>query len=196
MIQTLRPAHTAGVLARKAKRKADGQNLSRVVIRKIEESEIKKKERVSGERGLFEVHLKGREKPIFVNKANERVCKDGSYPAKPRKHPGTLALQQIRHFQRSTDLLIRRAPFRRLVREIAQDFKNDLRFQECALDALQEAAEAYLVDLMSKTNMAAIHRKCVTIQPKDMRHVRNLEGWTTGMVAGYVRPASSSKRDG
>lgn len=59
--------------------------------------------------------------------------------------PGTVALREIRKYQKSTDLLIRKLPFQRLVREIAQDFKNDLRFQSTAILALQEAAEAYLV---------------------------------------------------
>ena len=67
---------------------------------------------------------------------------------KPMKyHPGTVALREIRYFQKTTDLLIRKLPFQRLVREIAQDFKQDLRFQGKAIMALQEAAEIYLTGL-------------------------------------------------
>jgi histone H3/H4 len=67
---------------------------------------------------------------------------------RPHRHrPGTLALREIRKYQRNTDLLIRKRPFQRLVREIAQDYRPDLRFQSAALQALQEAAEAYLVQL-------------------------------------------------
>ena len=73
-----------------------------------------------------------------------------------------------RRYQKSTELLIRKLPFQRLVREIAQDFKTDLRFQSSAIGALQEAAESYLVGLFEDTNLAAIHAKRVTIQPKDM----------------------------
>lgn len=62
-----------------------------------------------------------------------------------RYRPGTVALREIRRYQKSTELLIRKLPFQRLVREIAQDFKTDLRFQSTAILALQEAAEAYLV---------------------------------------------------
>jgi len=62
-----------------------------------------------------------------------------------RYRPGTVALREIRRYQKSTELLIRKLPFQRLVREIAQDFKTDLRFQGAAVLALQEAAEAYLV---------------------------------------------------
>merc|ERR1711908_111819 len=58
--------------------------------------------------------------------------------------PGTVALREIRKYQKSTELLIRKLPFQRLVREIAQDYKTDLRFQSHAVLALQEASEAYL----------------------------------------------------
>uniref|UniRef100_A0A8K9VB82 Histone H3 n=1 Tax=Oncorhynchus mykiss TaxID=8022 RepID=A0A8K9VB82_ONCMY len=68
--------------------------------------------------------------------------------AKPHRYrPGTVALREIRRYQKSTELLIRKLPFQRLVREIAQDFKTDLRFQSSAVMALQEASEAYLVGL-------------------------------------------------
>ncbi|KAG5642541.1 hypothetical protein DXG03_002579 [Asterophora parasitica] len=81
-----------------------------------------------------------------------------------RFRPGTVALREIRRYQKSTELLIRKLPFQRLVREIAQDFKTDLRFQSSAVMALQEAAEAYLVSLFEDTNLAAIHAKRVTIR--------------------------------
>ncbi|KAH6935981.1 hypothetical protein HPB50_012000 [Hyalomma asiaticum] len=64
---------------------------------------------------------------------------------KPHRYrPGTVALREIRRYQKSTELLIRKLPFQRLVREVAQDFKTQLRFQSSAVQALQEAAEAYL----------------------------------------------------
>ncbi|KAF9290196.1 histone H3.1 [Mortierella antarctica] len=78
----------------------------------------------------------------------------------------------------STELLIRKLPFQRLVREIAQDFKTDLRFQSSAIGALQEAS-AYLVSLFEDTNLAAIHAKRVTIQPKDIHLARRLHGERT-----------------
>jgi histone H3 len=93
-----------------------------------------------------------------------------------RFRPGTVALREIRKYQRTTELLIRKLPFGRLVREIAQDFKNDLRFQSTAVMALQEAAEAYLVGLFEDTNLCAIHAKRVTIQPKDMILARRIRG--------------------
>ncbi|CAH2021283.1 unnamed protein product [Acanthoscelides obtectus] len=70
----------------------------------------------------------------------------------------------------------RKLPFQRLVREIAQDFKTDLRFQSSAVMALQEASEAYLVGLFEDTNLCAIHAKRVTIMPKDIQLARRIRG--------------------
>jgi histone H3 len=94
---------------------------------------------------------------------------------RPRRYrPGTVALREIRKFQKSTDLLIRKLPFQRLVREICQD--KDFRFQSKAMLALQEASEAYLVNLFEWTYLAAIHAKRVTIMPKDMQLARRIRG--------------------
>lgn len=82
----------------------------------------------------------------------------------------------MRRYQKSTELLIRKLPFQRLVREVAQDFKPDLRFQASAVLALQEAAEAYLVGLFEDTNLCAIHAKRVTIMPKDIALARRIRG--------------------
>ena len=87
-----------------------------------------------------------------------------------------MALRESRKYQKSTDLLIRKAPFQRLVREVAQDYKNDLRFQSTAVLALQEAAESYLVGLFEDTNLCAIHAKRVTIMPKDIQLARRIRG--------------------
>ena len=93
-----------------------------------------------------------------------------------RYRPGTKALKEIRTYQKSTELLIRKLPFQRLVREITQDFKADIRFQSTAILALQEAAEAYLVGLFEDTNLCAIHAKRVTVMPKDMQLARRIRG--------------------
>lgn len=108
-----------------------------------------------------------------------RVSRNKLMPAggKPHRYrPGTVALREIRRYQKSTELLIRKLPFQRLVREIAQDFKMDLRFQTSAVGALQEAAEAYLIGLFEDTNLCAIHAKRVTIMPKDMQLARRIRG--------------------
>ena len=93
-----------------------------------------------------------------------------------RYRPGTVALREIRRYQKCTELLISKLPFARLVHEIAQDFKTDLRFQREAIGALQEAGEAYLVGLFDDTNLCAIHAKRVTIMPKDIQLAHRIRG--------------------
>ena len=100
----------------------------------------------------------------------------GSVKRPHRYRPGTVALREIRRYQKSTELLIRKLPFQRLVREIAQEFKTDIRFQSTAILAIQEAAEAYLVGLFEDTNLCAIHAKRVTITAKDMQLARRIRG--------------------
>ena len=96
---------------------------------------------------------------------------------KPKRYrPATVALREIRKYQKSTELLIRKCPFQRLVREITQDFKPMMRFQSTAILALQEAAEAYLVGLFEDTNMCASHAGRITIQPKDIQLARRIRG--------------------
>lgn len=93
-----------------------------------------------------------------------------------RYRPGTKALRDIRRYQKSTETLIRKLPFQRLVRTIARDFHSDLRFQQKAIEALQQASEAYIVGLFEDTNLLAIHGKRVTIFPKDMQLARRIRG--------------------
>lgn len=95
---------------------------------------------------------------------------------KPRYRPGTKALREIRQYQKSTTLLLRRLPFQRLVREVASDFRSELRFKSDAIAALQEASEAYLVNLFEDTNLCALHAKRVTIFPKDIQLARRIRG--------------------
>jgi len=111
------------------------------------------------------------------NKAARKSAPVSSGLKKPHRYrPGTVALREIRKFQKSTELLIRKLPFQRLVREISTEFKSDLRFQSQAVLALQEAAEAYLVGLFEDTNLCAIHAKRVTIMPKDIQLARRIRG--------------------
>jgi histone H3 len=113
----------------------------------------------------------------LATKAARRSGPASAGVRKPHRYrPGTVALREIRRYQKSTDLLIRKAPFQRLVREIAQNFGTDLRFQSTAVLALQEAAEAYLIGLLEDTNLCAIHAKRVTIMPKDIQLARRIRG--------------------
>ncbi|XP_035584245.1 uncharacterized protein LOC113928020 [Zalophus californianus] len=94
-------------------------------------------------------------KQLATKAARKSAPATGGVKKPHRYRPGTVALREIRRYQKSTELLIRKLPFQRLVREIAQDFKTDLRFQSSAVMALQEACEAYLVGLFEDTNLAA-----------------------------------------
>ena len=107
---------------------------------------------------------------------SNRVPSTGGIKRPHQYRPGTVALCEIRRYQSSTELLIRKLPFARLVREIAQDFNTDLQFQREAIGALQEASEAYLVGLFEDTNLCAIHAKWVTIMPKDIQLTRRIQG--------------------
>ena len=115
-------------------------------------------------------------KQLATKAARKSAPATGGVKKPHRFRPGTVALREIRKYQKSTELLIRKLPFQRLVREIAQDFKTDLRFQSSAVSALQEAAEAYLVGLFEDTDLCAIHAKRVTIMPKDIQLARRIRG--------------------
>jgi len=99
-------------------------------------------------------------------------------PGKRRYRPGTRALMEIRRYQKSTNLLIPKLPFSRIIREICDKVvpRGHLRFQSAAIQALQEAAEAYLVNLFEDSLLCAIHAKRVTLMPKDMTLARRIRG--------------------
>lgn len=106
------------------------------------------------------------------------------YAKKRRYKPGTLALKEIKRYQKSTDLLLLKLPFSRLVREVALSMSTTgdiVRWQSQAIMALQEAAEAFLVHLFEDTNICAIHAKRVTIMQKDMQLARRIRGAWGGL---------------
>lgn len=120
-----------------------------------------------------------REKSVVSSGLLRNQPGDPVEPQKRKHKSGTVALREIKKFQKSTDLLIRKLPFARLVREIVQEeFGNDAdyRWQSVAILALQEASEAYLVHLLEDTNLCAIHAKRVTIMQKDIHLARRLRG--------------------
>jgi histone H3 len=93
-----------------------------------------------------------------------------------RWRPGTVALREVRRLQKGTELLVAKAPFSRLVREIAEGHKSGLRFQASAVAAIQEATEAFVVSLLSDANLTALHANRVTAMPRDLQLVRRLRG--------------------
>ncbi|XP_058865084.1 histone H3-like centromeric protein A [Acipenser ruthenus] len=129
-------------------------------------------------------------KPSPKKSPLRRVSGPGSAPSSvgqsPRRRkrfrPGTRALMEIRKYQKSTELLIRKAPFSRLVREVCQSVSSqDLKWQSLALIALQEAAEAFLVRLFEDSYMCSIHAKRVTLYPKDLQLARRIRGIHHGL---------------
>jgi histone H3 len=113
---------------------------------------------------------------LATKAARKSIPTSGGVKKPHRYRPGTVALREIRRYQKSTDLLIRKAPFQRLVKQIAQEIKESVRFQSTAVLALQEASEYYLVGLFEDTNMCTLHGKRVTITPKDMQLARRIRG--------------------
>ena len=113
-----------------------------------------------------------------------KPMKAKTQPAKPHRfRPGTVAMREIRRYQRTYDLLIPRLPFNKLVRDLAYEILKEemgenakLQFQASALDGLQEATEHYLVKLLEDSNLNAIHANRVTVQPKDIKLARRIRG--------------------
>ena len=115
-------------------------------------------------------------KQLATKAARKSAPATGGVKKPHRYRPGTVALREIRRYQKTTKLLMRKVPFQRVVREIAQDFKRDIRFQANAMLALQEASEAYLVGLFEDSNLCAIHAKRVTVMKVDMELARKIRG--------------------
>nr|UHA57730.1 histone H3.5 [Crypthecodinium cohnii] len=86
------------------------------------------------------------------------------------------ALEEIRKLQKSSDFMVRKLPFQRLVREVTRTINEDLRFQQSAIEALQEASESYLVSLFEDSNLCAVHGKRVTVMPRDLALAQRLRG--------------------
>lgn len=128
-------------------------------------------------------------KSMGTPKASRRksgAAQDEDVTRKARRFkPGTVALREIRRYQRSTDLLLLKLPFSRLVREIGLSLLpvdgESLRWQSQAIQALQEAAEAFMVHLFEDTNLCAIHAKRVTIMQKDIQLARRIRGAWGGL---------------
>jgi histone H3 len=157
-------------------------------------------------KGTVKKQADGRQKAKAVLKddARKAVSKALSTQGQPQKtiqalktaqgkphrwRAGTVALREIRRYQKLTELLLRKGPFQRLVREIAQDFHSSLRFQSEAILALQEAAEAFVVGLMEHGQLCAIHARRVTLFPKDIQLAQHLRRDTKYYTYSHNAPA-------
>ena len=115
-------------------------------------------------------------KQLATQAARKSAPASGGVKKPHRYRPGTVALREIRKYQKGTNLLIPKKPFSMLAKEIFQDFKGDFRFQGSTFSALQESSEAYLVGLFEDANLCAIHAKRVTLMPKDIQLARRIRG--------------------
>ncbi|XP_078388946.1 histone H3, embryonic-like [Cetorhinus maximus] len=113
-------------------------------------------------------------KQLATKAARKSARATGGVKNPHRYEPGTVALREIRRYQKS-ELLIRKVAFQSLVREIAQDL-GVLLVQSSAVMALQEASEAYLVELFEEAKQCTIHAKRVTIMPEDIQLARRIRG--------------------
>ena len=115
--------------------------------------------------------------PTFAKKQPRSQSDKASAQHQPHRYwPGMVVLREIERYQKSTELLICKLPFQCLVHEILQGFGVGFRVTPAMMMALQEAAEAYLVQLLKDSNLCAIHAKRITIQPKDIQLVRRIRG--------------------
>ena len=122
----------------------------------------------------------------ILHKMFKRKSTTGGIKKPHRYHPELLALHEIRRYQQSTESLIKRTPFNKLIKEISQEYRIcpegsgtpsvQVRFQSMALAALQEAAENFLVGLFEDVNLLAVHAKRVTVMPHDIQLALRIRG--------------------
>lgn len=129
--------------------------------------------KTTARRGLKPPSLR---KELAIGAKRKTKPSPGGIRKRRRFRPGTVALREIRRYQKSTELLLAKGPFQRLVKETALELMPNLRFQSSAVLALQEASEAYLVELFEDTNLCAMHGKRVTIMVKDIQLARRIRG--------------------
>ena len=121
----------------------------------------------------------------------QKILRGGNTPTggvkKPHWYrPGMVALREIRRYQKSTECLIKRTPFQKLIREISQEYRVcrdgpgtpsiQVQFQSTAIAVLQEAAENFIAGLFKDVNLLAVHAKRVTIMPRDIRLALRIRG--------------------
>ena len=107
---------------------------------------------------------------------SKKAKKSGGKGGKRKFKPGTVALREIRKIQKSGALLVKKAPFQRLVRAEVAPMKSSCKFKPSALAAVQEAAEAYATSTLEGAVMLQLHRKRKTLIKKDIEYVRRIKG--------------------
>ena len=145
-------------------------------------SDVQPVRRVPSKLTSKKIAMKGGKQPrkhLLHKLIRQNKSATGGIKKPHRYHPGLLALRGICRYQQSTDCLIKRTPFNKLIKEISQEYRVcpdgpgtpsvQVRFQLTALAAFQEAAENFLVGLFEDVNLLAVHAKRVTVMPHDIR---------------------------
>lgn len=115
----------------------------------------------------LEIKTGGKKPAKTISSSASKQVPSSLSQAKAKFKPGSIALREIRKYQKSSDLLIRKRPFQRLVRHLVS-FNSELRFQSAALVIFQEAAENFLISLLEDAYRCAVHAKRVTLLPRDI----------------------------
>jgi histone H3/H4 len=124
---------------------------------------------------------------MFSEDMKKKLCNVKSVTRK--RTPGVKSIEEIKHYQGCEYLILPRSSFARFVREVAQDFKTDLRFSTNAITVLQYAVENYVIEMLEDANLAAIHAKRTTIQPKDIQLASRIAGENVVNNPGPMPPS-------
>ena len=147
--------------------RVERERIKKANVQRARVAKERKEKNMGGKDG--EGDRKGeKEQGVDCRKGEEKHGRETMKNKTGRVRRGMKALREIKRYQTSTDLLIKRLPFQRVVQEIAQNIRTDLRFQSMAIMALQEAGEALLVGLLEPANLCTVHMKRVTVMPKDI----------------------------
>ena len=152
-------------------------------------SDVQPERRVPSKLTSKKVATKGGKQPrkhLLHKLIRQNKSTTGGIKKPHRYHLGLLALREICRYQQSTNCLIKRTPFNKLIKEISQEYRVcpdgpgtpsvQVRFQSTALAALQEATENFLVGLFEDVNLSAVHAKRVTVMPHDIRLALRIRG--------------------
>ena len=121
-------------------------------------------------------NIKGVQKQVKSSQGVKKTAQQSEEKVKRRLRPGVKALREIRQYQRSTDVLLPRAPLQRVIKEITAKYFPEARYSYGAIDAIQQCVESYMIGLFEDTQLCAIHAKRATVMTKDMRLARRIRG--------------------
>lgn len=164
------------------------KHVGETVNKGSKKSKIQKPKKMVSAPRIAKPSSKKSKKSDLAKKEATKDRKRGPNTKPRRSKPGVVALRQIRAYQKSTGLLLQKICFIRAVREVALRTVSlragdddsivkkaeGIRFTPAALEAIQEACEANLIDLFGRCNSAASHARRVTVMPKDLQIIKSV----------------------